>query len=322
MVSGPSNSSKTDEVTLLTTKLLVPQPRPDIVHRPRLVERLTRAVQIGHKLILILAPPGSGKTTLISEWLASLELEDGPPNIAWLSVDKGDNDPRRFLAYSLAALQSVEPDLGTGLWADQTITAKDLVTTLINEIAALSQRLLLVLDDYYLIESEMIHRSLSYLLDNLPARVHIIVASRAALPFSLARLRAHAEITEINTADLRFSPGETALFLRNTMGLELTEQDVSILADKTEGWIAGLQMIALSLQSRPGVNAESLTEAVTGSHRHIFDYLMEEILQQLERALDQMSLLRLHELEDGDTATCPTIFAIYCHPGPIVWALV
>ncbi|MBL7065986.1 MAG: hypothetical protein ISS49_17555 [Anaerolineae bacterium] len=254
---------------LLTTKLYIAPPRPDpstgltatspatstrggtrggrasLVQRLRLIERLNAGLHC--KLTLISAPAGFGKTTLLSEWIHTVGAHrDAPLHVAWLSLDEGDNDPAHFLAYFIAAIQTIHQDIGQSVVAasqsSQPLPIQALLTTLINEIAAMPERFTLVLDDYHLITAQPIHDGLTFLLDHLPPQMHLILSSRADPPWPLARLRARREMTELRTNDLRFTSQEAAAFLNEVMRLDLSPEDVAALEDRTEGWIAGLQM--------------------------------------------------------------------------------
>ena len=238
---------------ILATKLFIPSLRSRSVSRPRLLGRLTEGLQRGHKLTLISAPAGFGKTTLLSEWLAGLGADAGTPRFCWLSLDEADGEPSRFLAYLVAALQTVEPTLGealqAGLQSPRPPAAEALLTGLVNEIAALPQPLVLVLDDYHRVDCQAVDHALAFLLDNLPPQLHLVVASREDPPLPLARLRARGHLTEVRAADLRFTPAEAVEFLNRVMGLALSEEEVAVLETRTEGWVAGLQLAALALQA-------------------------------------------------------------------------
>jgi LuxR family maltose regulon positive regulatory protein len=229
------------------------------------------------KLTLISAPAGFGKTTLLSEWAAGC----GRP-VAWVSLDEGDNDTARFLAYFVGALQTVEASVGEGvLSAFQTAQpppVETVLTHLINEVAATLESFALVLDDYHVIEAEAIHEALTFLLDHLPWQMHLVMATRADPPLPVARLRGRGQVTELRQSDLRFTLDEAAEFLNRVMGLELSADDVAALASRTEGWIAGLQMAAVSMQGQEDV--AGFIRAFTGSDRYILDYLVEEVLQR------------------------------------------
>jgi LuxR family maltose regulon positive regulatory protein len=260
---------------LLTTKLYIPPVRPELVPRPRLVERLNAGLD--GKLTLISAPAGFGKTTLLSEWAAGC----GRP-VAWVSLDEGDNDPARFLAYFVGALQTIEASIGEGVLSafqtPQPPPMETVLTLLINEVAATPDPFALVLDDYHVIEAEAIHEALTFLLDHLPWQMHLVIATRADPPLPMARLRGRGQVTELRQTDLRFTLDEAAEFLNRVMGLELSTDDVAALASRTEGWIAGLQMAAVSMQGQEDV--AGFIQAFTGSDRYILDYLVEEVLQR------------------------------------------
>ena len=233
---------------LLTTKLYIPPPLPNPVERPRLIERLNEGLH--RKLTLVSAPAGFGKTTLISEWVGGRERP-----AAWLSLDEGDNDPTRFLTYLVAALSRVEgmeATVGEGalsmLQSPQPPSTEAVLTSLINEVAALPDRIILVLDDYHIIDSSPIDDALTFLLEHLPPQIHLVVATRDDPLLPLARLRARGQLTELRVADLRFTLSEAARFLNQVMGLTLSTEEIAALETRTEGWIAGLQMAALALQ--------------------------------------------------------------------------
>jgi LuxR family maltose regulon positive regulatory protein len=263
------------EATLLQTKLYVPSTRSELVSRPRLIERLSAGSQ--RNLTLVSAPAGFGKTTLVGEWVGQL---DHP--VAWLSIDENDNDPNRFLSYIIAALRTIEASIAAGvlsaLRSPQPPPAEVVMTGLINEIAALPGGVVLILDDYHLIESQPIHDALRFLLRRLPPNMHLVIATREDPPLPLARLRARGQLTELRATDLRFTPSEAAEFLSQTMGLDLSPEDVAALERRTEGWIAGLQLAAVSMKGRE--DASSFIESFTGSHRFVLDYLLEEVLEQ------------------------------------------
>jgi LuxR family transcriptional regulator, maltose regulon positive regulatory protein len=276
--------------SILATKLYMPPPRPQIVLRPRLIERLNAGLR--HKLILLSAPAGFGKTTLLSNWLA-----DGVYPAAWLSLDVGENDPARFLGYLVAAVQTLAPDVGAGvmaaLYSPQPPSIEALLTTLINDLAGLSDPFLLVLDDYHVIEAQPVDQALTFVLEHLPPQLHLVLATREDPHLPLARLRAQGQLSELRAADLRFTPEEAGEFLTQVMGLQLTTEDVAALERRTEGWIAGLQLAGLSLQGQP--DAARFIASFSGSHRFVLDYLVEEVLQRqperIQRFLLQTSIL-------------------------------
>src|SRR6202050_4235822 len=255
---------------LLATKLHVPGPRPGFVPRPRLAETL------GGGLVLVCAPAGFGKTTLLAGWLRS-----GGRPVAWLSLDAGDNDPVRFWRHVVAALDRARP--GTGERVGPLLRAspsafEGLVTALINELAAQSgeNAIVLVLDDYHLINARQVHASLAFLLEHLPPGLHLVLASRSDPPLPLARLRARGQLAELRADDLRFTAEEAAALLRESAGAALPGAAVAALVARTEGWAAGLQLAALSLRGRSDI--AGFVAAFSGSHRYILDYLTGEVL--------------------------------------------
>lgn len=253
---------------LLVTKLYIPLIRPELVPRPRLIKRLNAG--LCRKLTLVSAPAGYGKTTLISEWLQQM---DRP--LTWISLDDGDNDPSRFLAYLAAALQRINSSWGQIvqelLCSPQPPAPTAMVAALINKVTADGSPFVLILDDYQLISVPSIHNALAFLLDNMPPPMHLVILSRADPPLALARLRARGELTEIRADDLRFTMDEAAVFFNEVMDLDLTRQQIAALESRTEGWIAGLQLAGLSLQGLPGGDVASFIEAFAGSHRYVMD---------------------------------------------------
>ncbi|MGE5376200.1 MAG: hypothetical protein ACM3XO_14175, partial [Bacteroidota bacterium] len=262
---------------ILATKLYIPPPRPKTVSRQRLIGRLHDGLAMGCKLTLISAPAGFGKTTLLSDWVAGFASP-----VAWLALDEGDNDRSRFLTYLIAALETIAPNIGKGELAaipsSQTLQTEAILTALINEIATIPGNFVLVLDDYHVLDSEPIHHALDFLLEHLPPQMHLVIATREDPQLPLARYRARGLLTELRAADLRFTPVEAAEFLNEGMGLTLAPEDIAALETRTEGWIAGLQLAALSMQ---GVSdATRFIESFTGSHRFVLDYLIEEVLSR------------------------------------------
>ena len=260
--------------SLLLTKLYIPSPRLKGILRPRLIERLNEG--INGKLCLVSAPAGFGKTTLVADWVAGC----GRP-VAWLSLDEGDHAPTRFLTYFVAALQTILPKVGEGvaglLQSTQQPAIESILTSLLNEISSVPEPFVLVLDDYHAMDSRPVDELLTFLVDHLPARMHVLIATREDPPLPLARLRARGQLTELRAADLRFTPAEATDFLNQVMHLNLSIGDISALETRTEGWIAGLQLAALAMQSREDV--PGFIKAFTGSHRFVLDYLVEEVLQ-------------------------------------------
>jgi len=268
---------------LLKTKLYIPPVRPELVPRSRLIERLNEGLH--RKLTLISAPAGFGKTTVLSEWVAGCGRLEPEVRVAWLSLDEGDNDPSRFLAYLVAALQTVEENLGQGLLAalrsPGAVNVEAVLTTLLNEVAALPHDFILVLDDYHVIESPPIDQALTFTLDHLAVNMHLVIASRIDPSLPLSRLRAGGQMTEIRADDLRFRLDEVATFLDKAMGLDLSAESVAALGTRTEGWIAGLQLAALSMQGlKQSGDVTDFVNRFTGSDRYIQDYLADEVLRQ------------------------------------------
>jgi LuxR family maltose regulon positive regulatory protein len=303
--------------TLLRTKLYIPPLRPNLVSRPGLIERLDLGLQLGHKLSLISAPAGFGKTTLVAEWvhekdeggrfeearrssqLAAISCQprdsaQGRSKVAWLSIDEGDNDPTRFLIYLIAALQTVQGEIGQGVMAMlqslQSPPAESILTAVVNEIAALPEAIILVLDDYHLVQgsevggSTSVDNALAFLLEHQPPQLHLVIATREDPNLPLARLRARGQLTEVRAVDLRFAAAEATEFYNQAMGLNLSTENIAALEKRTEGWIAGLQLAALALQKQVdsigGKSAAERIGAFSGSHRFVLDYLLAEVLEQ------------------------------------------
>ena len=261
--------------TILQTKLHIPPLRSSYVTRPRLTARLNAG--LASRLTLICAPAGYGKTTLVTEW-----LQVGERRVAWLSLDENDNDPRRFLAYLLAALRQVQDDIGQAaaamLQSPQPPPGEAILSVLVNEIAAVPQPFILILDDYHVIHTPPIYQQLNFLLDHQPPQMHLVVITREDPPLPIARLRARGQMVEIRQDDLRFSLEEGADFLNQVMGLNLPPADIAALERRTEGWIAGLQLAALSMRGCDDLSG--FIEAFTGSSHYVLDYLIEEVFKQ------------------------------------------
>ena len=277
---------------ILATKLYIPTPRPNVVPRARLTERLNEGLH--RKLTLISAPAGFGKTTLLSEWVVGC---DRP--VAWLSLDEGDNDPTRFLTYLVTALRTVAPNIGEGVLGTLQSPAaapptESIVTALLNEIIMVPDNFVLVLDDYHVIDAKAIDNALTFLLEHLPSQMRLVIATREDPQLPMARLRARDQLTELRVTDLRFTPSEAAGFLNQAMGLNLSPEDIAALETRTEGWIAGLQLAAISMQGQK--DTTSFVKSFTGSHHFVMDYLVEEVLQQQPESV-QTFLLRTSFLD-------------------------
>jgi LuxR family maltose regulon positive regulatory protein len=292
---------------LLATKLHIPRVRRELVARPLLVERLEAGFR--RKLSLVCAPAGFGKTTLLGEYAAQCQRP-----VSWLSLDEGDNDPTRFWTYIIAALQTIATDVGEThlamLHSSQAPLTEAFLTGLINEITERPTSCVLILDDLHVITEPQIHDGLAFLLENLPPTLHLILCSRADPPWPLARLRARGEMTELRAEDLRFTLQETTTFLNQALGLALSAEDVAALDTRTEGWIAGLQMAAISMRGRqrmqPLHDLSTFIEALTGSHRFILDYLVEEVLDQQPTDIREF-LLKTSILERMTAGLCDAV---------------
>ncbi len=298
---------------ILATKLYIPPPRPKVVLRPLLLARLNEGLH--RKLTLIAAPAGFGKTTLVSAWLAGAgERWIGTPlgRVAWLSLDAGDADLIRFLTHLVAALQTVAPNFGAGVLAmlqspqppQEPAGIEAILTPLLNELTTLPDHVVLVLDDYHVLEAKSIDLALTFLIDHLPPQLHLVITTREDPQLPLARLRAQGQLTELRAADLRFTAAEAANFLNQVMDLKLAAADIAILEERTEGWIAGLQLAALSLQGHQDV--PSFIRAFAGDHRYIVDYLAEEVLQR-QPALVRNFLLQTAILDRLNGGLCDAV---------------
>src|SRR5207237_3572009 len=225
--NGLGSSGRREKVTpILATKLYLPRLRPNVVSRPRLIERLHEGLH--RNLILISAPAGFGKTTLVSEWIEGIERP-----AAWLSLDEGDNDPTRFLTYLVAALQTIAATLGEGglgaLQSPQPPPPEAMLTALLNDLTTISDHLVLVLDDYHVLDAKAVDHALTFLLEHLPPQMHLLIVTREDPQLPLARLRARGQLTELRATDLRFTPSEAAAFLNQGMGLKLSAEDIAAL---------------------------------------------------------------------------------------------
>lgn len=316
--------------TLLQTKLYIPPLRPNLVPRPQLIQRLNQGLQLGHKVTLVSAPAGFGKTTLVSEWVAGC----GRP-AAWLSLDVRDNDPSRFLAYLVAALQTIVAHFGERilgvLQTPQPPPTESLLTALLNEITTISEDFVLVLDDYHVIDAAAVDMAtavdastdvdevLTFLLEHTPPQMHLVILTREDPSMPLARLRANNLLTEIRAGDLRFSGRDSDRFLNEVMGLSLSRADITLLESKTEGWIVGLQLAAIamrlpqsprspksSVSARDRASLSTFINTLSGSHRFILSYLTEQVLNQQPEEI-QLFLLQTSILDRLNGSLCDAV---------------
>ena len=291
---------------VLDTKLCAPRLRPSVVRRPRLTARLDEAAR--GRLVLVSAPAGFGKTTMLSEWMEA-DPGGGDVRVAWLSLDAADSDLMRFLSYLVAAVGTVAPqvseELVAGLRSPQPGAAEVVLTDLINAVARSPRDVVVVLDDFHAVDSAQVDQAVAFLVERCPAQLHLVIAGREDPRLPLARWRAGGVVSELRADELRFTTSETAMFLSSVMGVDLRGEEVGALAVRTEGWIAGLQLAGLSLQRR--ADPAEAVRRFTGSHRYVFDYLVEEVLahrsQDERRFLLQTSIL---EQLDGDLCDAVT----------------
>jgi LuxR family maltose regulon positive regulatory protein len=300
--------STTPSRPLLQTKLYRPKVRRGAVSRPRLLEQLDRA--LGSRVTVVSAPAGFGKSTLLAAWLAGASARgEGELAAAWLSLDAGDNDPALFWKYVIASLRTIAPGVGTEALGmvnmPSPVSAQALLTGLVNDLADVERELVLVIDDYHIIQTRTVHDGLAFLIANSPPNVHLVLASRADPPLPLARLRARGDLVEVRAADLRFTAEEASDYLTGAMGLSLTPQQVSTLDDRAEGWIAALQLAALSMRGREDV--ADFVAGFAGDDRYVVDYLVEEVLQNqppgVRSFLLQTSILGRMNARLGDAVT-------------------
>jgi LuxR family maltose regulon positive regulatory protein len=289
--------------TLLATKFYIPPPLTSLVNRERLLNRLDEGIQQGKRLTLISAPAGYGKTTLLAEWIRQSQFA-----AVWLSLDEGDNDPVRFLTYLISALRKIKPDIGettlANLQSSQTQFHSSILSPVVNELVDIPEDILIVFDDYHNIHNQAVHDALILLLEHAPPHVHIVIASRADPLLPIARLRGRGQVTELRQNDLRFTQEEAAEFLGKNPSFELSIGDIVALTNRTEGWAAGLQMAAASLEDQSDISA--FIQAFTGSNRHILDYLIEEVLQS-QSATIQEFLLQTSILEQLCGPLCDAV---------------
>ena len=275
---------------MLLTKLYIPSPGSNIVHRPHLIEKLDSG--LSRKLILVSAPAGFGKTTLICDWIDQTHVP-----AAWVSLDRRDNEPSEFLRYLIAGLQTIDPDIGktafTLLLAPQQPESESIIALLLNDLIKFSRSLILVLDDFHLIQSREIIEIMKFIVDHLTSNLHLVVSSRSDPPLSISRLRSQNELLEIRAVDLSFTVNDSYQFLNKKLKLDLSIEDVKLLETKTEGWIAGLQLSALSMMGREDLS--EFVRTLTGDNRFIMDYLLEEVLnmqsEEIKEFLIKTSIL-------------------------------
>lgn len=290
-------------VSLLSTKIHIPPLRTNSIPRSRLTEKLLAGVNRPGSFVLLSGPAGFGKTTLLSEFVAEYQR-----SVAWVSLDEADNDPIRFWTYLVAACQSIQHDIGESalglLQTPQQLPDETIPTILINDIQRSETDLVLVLDDFHTIQNQSIHKALSFLLDHLPDNLHLIFSTRVDPPWQLARFRARDRLIEIRAADLRFTTEETAAFLNQVMGLNLSAEDVAALEARTEGWIASLQLAAISMRERRDV--ADFIKAFTGSHVYVAEYLIEEVLGHQSEEVKTF-LLQISILERSNAGLCEAV---------------
>jgi LuxR family transcriptional regulator, maltose regulon positive regulatory protein len=290
--------------TLVTTKLRPPRTRPILVERQRLHDALARGEK--RKLTLVSAPAGFGKTTLLVEWI--MGRSGNERSVVWVSLDESDNDPARFLSYLVGALQNDEEDVGEGILASlrapELPPIETVVGALINELAGAEREVTVFLDDYHLIDYRLVHEAVSFFLEHLPENVHLVIATRTDPPLPLSKLRARAQVTEIKAADLCFTTDEAAALLKDVMGLSLSAEDIAALEEATEGWVAALQLAAISMQDREDVSG--FVRAFSGSNRHVLDFLADEVLERQPEGVRGF-LLRTSVLERMSAPLCDAL---------------
>jgi len=288
---------------ILTTKLHIPLPGSKIVQRKRLIDQLNKGID--NKLSLICAHAGFGKTTLVTEWLANCKRP-----AAMLSLDEQDNEPVRFLTYLISALQIISKNIGKSVLASlqtpQPASVDSILTSIINEILSFNKNFIFVIDDYHVIDSKPIDDILTFLIENQPPNMHLVIATREDPMLPVAKLRAKAQLTEIRADNLCFTEDEAADFFKQVMGLNISEEDIHTLEERTEGWIAGLQLAALSIQSQKDI--DSFIKSFSGSHHFILDYLVEEVLNRQTKDI-QNFLLHTSILERLCGSLCDAVLS-------------
>ncbi len=288
---------------LFATKFYIPPPITYLVDRDRLLIRLNEGIRQGKQLTLLSAPAGYGKTTLLAEWIRKSEF-----SAVWLSLDEGDNDPVRFLVYVISALQKIRPDIGEttldNLQSSQTQIYSSALAPVVNELAKISEDILIVFDDYHTIHNQAVHDALILFMEHAPPNVYFVIASRADPLLPVARLRGRGQVNELRQDDLRFTQEEAAQFLRMNPAIELSKKDILALTNRTEGWAAGLQMAAASLEDQDDVS--TFIQDFTGSNRYILDYLIEEVLESQTRTIQEF-LLYTSILEQLGGSLCDAV---------------
>ncbi len=292
-VSEQQREQLPDSYELLKTKLALPRPRQSLVPRESLLSRLDQGLE--RKLILLSAPAGFGKTTLVSEWIATRRELRESPSVAWVSLNAGDNDVALFWRYVITACQAFEATVGKAalelLRASRRLPLEAAITAFINDLAQLERRCVLVLEDYHVITSPQIHETVAYLIDHLPAMLHLVILTRSDPPLPLARLRAHDDLYELHAADLRFSMAETRAFLQQALSFPLSPASIERLEARTEGWVTGLRLLALALQGhKDSEDLERMLATISGSHRHIMEYLVADVLSSQPVSLQDFLL--------------------------------
>ncbi|KPK03711.1 MAG: hypothetical protein AMJ56_18660 [Anaerolineae bacterium SG8_19] len=287
--------------TLVQTKLYIPPLRPNLVPRPHLFDKLNAG--LSGKLTLVSAPAGFGKSTLLSHWISQSEI-----NFCWVTLEENDNDIIRFLAYFIAALQTIDVAVGDQLLSlfhsSQQEQVKAVLVPLINQVAQTKNRFALVLDDYHLIESQDIHQGLSFWLEHQPPTMHLVIAGRSDPPLPLAKMRARREMTEIRESDLRFSIDESDNLLNQFLGLNLSREDIKAMVNRTEGWIAGLQLASIALQGKKDMSG--YIQGFTGSQEYIADYLSDEVMNHQSKQVQEF-LLKTSILEHLSSQLCDAV---------------
>ncbi|AWX54908.1 LuxR family transcriptional regulator [Brevibacillus brevis] len=289
-------------IPIVTTKLYMPPSRLKTVTRHRLIEKLNEG--LNRKLTVISAPAGSGKTTLVSEWLVS-----GDRPFAWISMDDGDNDPARFLTYLFTALRNIDPNIGSGIFpllhSPQPLPIELMITTLLHEIITIPNSFVLVFDDYHVLKTGPLDDAISLMLERMSPQMHLVILTREEPRLPVARLRARNQLTEVRASDLRFTYSETAEFLVNVMNLHLSSENIALLEACTEGWIAGLQLAALSMKEQ--IDVATFLPTFSGSHHFILDYLVEEVLTKQSASI-QAFLLQTSILDRLSGPLCDAVF--------------